>query len=79
MYLYGKTALYLYKVLNANKVGYDDWVGFVVAAYNEEDALKVIEEEHPSLEGLPSINWVVTLIGNALTDRGVILDSFNAG
>lgn len=76
--------LFLVGPPNDYRVGYDEFLGFVVAARDAEDAVALVSERHGHDIGgtLPWIDlMVVHHIGDAAYDvaRDVVLESFNAG
>jgi hypothetical protein len=74
--------LYLVTRIKEDDYGYDDYIGFVVSAENEEQAITLTTTEY----GYRHSGWPVAerlkakLIGYSLLDEiGIVFDSFNAG
>ncbi len=71
--------LRLYEVSRKGSTKYDEHHGFVVAAYNEEDAREVAQggasgDSFPKKQNQIICNWLG--VAALHVERGVILDSF---
>lgn len=67
--------LYLVKRKDEDSVGWDDYIGGVIAANSIQEAKQIMDD-------LESAEWTGTLIAEIAhpsIKRGVVLDSFNAG
>jgi len=70
----------LYLLTRADDAGYDEYVGFVVAAPSEGAARKTVQSWAKEPEGTWSREAKCARIGRAARGvQGILLDSFRAG
>lgn len=71
--------LYIY-LIAAHSYGYDDYIGFVIAARNESEARNLAARKDPSRKATWLSKSDVTKVGIADSLAPcVLMDSFNAG
>ncbi len=74
--------LYLVNRIDENSYEYDDWIGFIVNAENEEQSIALTTSRfNYAHSGWPSADKLKsTLIGiSLLNEIGIVFDSFNSG
>ena len=70
----------IYLVTRTDRVGYDEYDGVVVVAESPEDAMKQIDERHSNVFGELGNDYPKNMnVEEIKMDRGIVLESFNAG
>lgn len=69
-------------IMTFNKYGMDQYDSFLVSADSKQECKEIVEKDHKD-RWISDVNWnsgfKIEPIGATMKDKGILLDSYNAG